>query len=84
VNDGEATVTRVVTDVDPEHHVASLTAEGGEAVLISLEAYELMPIWPEGAIFSSNFHRPTFHKEVPYEFHSSPMTNGSKIVKWLI
>ena len=47
VNDGEATVTRVVLDVAPEHRVASLTAEGGDAVLVTLDAWDLMAVWPE-------------------------------------
>ena len=47
VNDGEAMVTRVVLDVAPEHRVASLTAEGGGAVLVTLDAWDLMAIWPE-------------------------------------
>ena len=47
VNDGEATVTRVALGVVPGHRVASLTAEGGGAVLVTLDAWDLMAVWPE-------------------------------------
>ena len=47
INDGEATVTRIVY-AEPEHRVASVSVEGGDAEVIELMAWDLMPIWAEG------------------------------------